>query len=168
MQVTFQGKPVNTVGALPSVGSNAPELTLVKTDLSLIHLKDLKGQNVILNIFISIDTSVCALSVRKFNEEAAKLPNTTILCVSMDLPFAHKRFCAAEHLEKVIPVSAFRNPEFGKNYGVTISEGPLSQLLSRAIVIIDPKGKILYTEQVAEITDEPNYQAALDATLLHS
>ncbi len=162
MQINFQGKPVKTAGMLPKVGTEAPKFTLVKTDLSPIQLNDLSGKHCILNIFISIDTSVCATSTRKFNEAASKMSNTSILCVSMDLPFALKRFCGAENLNNVIPVSAFRDPEFGKNYGVTIMEGPLAGLLSRAIVIIDPKGKILHTEQVPEIGDEPNYQAALD------
>lgn len=163
MQITFQGKPVNTFGKHPSIHSNAPDFTLVKTDLSPLTLQSLKGKNVILNIFVSIDTSVCAASVKRFNEEAAKHPDTTVLCISMDLPFALKRFCGAENLNNVLAVSAFRNPEFGKNYGVVIIDGPLEQLLSRAVVLINPAQEIVYCEQVPEITHEPNYEAVLSA-----
>jgi thiol peroxidase len=159
--ITLKGNPVNTIGNLPSKSSQAPAFTLTKTDLSELSLKDLAGQFVILNIFPSLDTPTCATSTRKFNTEANKLKNTQILCVSMDLPFAQKRFCAAEGLDKVVPVSAFRHPEFGDAYGVKITDGPLAGLLSRAVVVIDPQGKVIYTEQVAEIADEPNYAAAL-------
>jgi thiol peroxidase len=136
---------------------------VTKTDLSEISFADLKGKNIILNIFPSIDTPTCAMSVRKFNESANKLNNTVILCVSADLPFAQKRFCGAENLTNVMPVSVFRHPEFGKNYGVTLVDGPLAGLLSRVVVIIDAAGNITYTQQVAEITEEPNYPAALAA-----
>lgn len=158
MQITFKGSPVQTIGELPQVGTKAPDFSLVKTDLSTLSLKDLAGKNVLLNIFISLDTPVCAESVAKFNQKANQLPNTVVLCVSMDLPFAHARFCSSKGLENVTPVSAFRNPEFGRNYGLTIKEGPLAQLLARAVVLINPKGEIAYTELVSEITHEPNYE----------
>lgn len=161
MQITFQGNPVRTIGELPMLHTEAPDFTLVKTDLSPIRLQDLKGKNIVLNIFISVDTAVCAASVKKFNQDAAKFPNTSILCVSMDLPFAQQRYCAAQNIENVIATSAFGHPEFGKNYGVTIIEGPLAQLLSRAVVVINPELKIIYREQVSEITHEPNYDAVL-------
>jgi len=160
-KITFQGHIIHTIGNLPGKPTPAPTFTLTKTDLSEISLADLAGQTLILNIFPSMDTPTCAASVRKFNNEAAKLKNTQILCVSMDLPFAQKRFCGAEGIDKVIPVSAFRHPEFGDDYGVKIMEGKLTGLLARAIVIINGDGKVIYTEQVNEITEEPNYEAAL-------
>ncbi len=163
MQVFFKGTPLQTTGQLPEVGSVAPDFTLVKTDLNNITLKELRGKNIILNIFISIDTAVCATSVRKFNETVSKLNNTVVLCISQDLPFAQQRFCGAEELLNVIPVSTFRTPEFGKNYGVTLMDGPLANLLARAIVIIDPNQKVIYTEQVSELTNEPDYNNALKA-----
>lgn len=159
MQITLQGSPIHTVGELPPLNSKAPDFTLVKTDLNPITLQDLKGQYIVLNIFVSIDTSVCATSVKKFNQDASKYPNTTVICVSMDLAFAQQRFCAAQNIDNVISASAFRNPEFGKDYGVTITDGPLSQLLSRAAVVIDPDQKIIYREQVVEMTHEPDYEA---------
>lgn len=162
-KITFQGNPVNTVGDLPGKGEHAPHFTLAKTDLSDATLEDYKGKRVILNIFPSIDTSVCAASVRRFNEEAGKMDNTAVLCISADLPFAHNRFCEADGLKNVVPLSVFRSPDFGKDYGVMIKDGPLAGLMSRAIVIIDETGKIIYTEQVPEITSEPDYGAALDA-----
>lgn len=162
MAITFKGAAINTIGNLPTVGNKAPDFTLVKTDLSNLQLKDFAGKNIILNVFVSLDTPVCAASIRKFNQEAAKLANTVIICASMDLPFAHQRFCSTENIDKVIPASNFRNPEFGKAYGLTIIDGPLAQLLSRAIIAIDKDQKVVYTEQVAEITHEPNYQAVLD------
>lgn len=162
MQIKAQGKTISTAGMLPKVGSVAPQFTLVKPDLSNVQLKEFLGKNVILNIFVSVDTGVCAESIRKFNEAASKLNDVVVICISVDLPFAQKRFCATENLNNVFPASAFRNPEFGKNYGVTMMEGPLSHLLSRAIVIIDPQGKVIYTEQVPDVGNEPNYQAALE------
>lgn len=161
--ITLKGNPVNTVGELPAVGSAAPEFSAVKTDLSECSLSDLKGKKVVLNIFPSIDTGVCAMSTTKFNAEAGKLDNTVVVCVSVDLPFALGRFCGAEGLEDVVPVSVFRNPEFGTGYGVTIADSPLAGLLSRSVVVIDEEGKVVYTEQVGETTDEPNYEAALAA-----
>jgi len=160
-QITFKGNPTNTVGDLPQVGSPAPDFKLTKSDLTDITLKDLRGKRVVLNIFPSIDTPVCAASVRKFNAEADKLANTIILCVSEDLPFAHSRFCAAEGLKKVVTASDFRTREFGKKYGVEITNGPLAGLLARAVVVLDETGEVFYTEQVPEITREPNYANAL-------
>ena len=161
--ITLKGNPVSTVGELPAVGSSAPSFSGIKTDLSECTLADLAGKKVVLNVFPSIDTGVCAASTRHFNEAAGSLDNTVVVCVSVDLPFALGRFCGAEGLENVIPLSVFRNPEFGSGYGVTIADGPLAQLLSRAVVVIDESGKVVYTEQVPEITQEPNYEAALEA-----
>ncbi|HEV2523643.1 MAG TPA: thiol peroxidase [Gammaproteobacteria bacterium] len=161
MDITFKGAPVHTIGALPIIGATAPDFTLVKTDFSILTLKELAGKNIVLNIFLSIDTAVCAHSVTKFNSALDKLENTLVLCVSMDLPFALERFCAAENLKHVIPVSAFRNPEFGRDYGVILTDGTLKGLLSRAIVVIDPNQKIKYIEQVSELTNKPNYDAVL-------
>ncbi|KPJ99749.1 MAG: thiol peroxidase [Desulfobacterales bacterium SG8_35] len=160
-KITLQGNPVQTIGNLPAVGMEAPSFTLVKTDLSEAGLKDFAGKNIILNIFPSLDTSVCAASVRRFNKEASASPDTVVLCISADLPFAHKRFCEAEGLNEVIPLSVFRSPEFGRSYGVTFKNGPLAGLLSRAVVIIDKSGTVAYAEQVPEITQEPDYDAAL-------
>jgi thioredoxin-dependent peroxiredoxin len=160
-QIKLEGNPVTTVGKLPDVGATAPSFKLVKTDLSEATLKDFAGKNIILNIFPSLDTSVCAASVRRFNKEAGESPNTVVLCISADLPFAHQRFCEIEGINDVVPLSVFRFPEFGRDYGVTISSGPLTGLLSRAVVIIDTSGKVAYTEQVPEITQEPDYDAAL-------
>lgn len=162
-EIKFKGNTVHTKGNLPTIGTNAPDFTLTKTDLSELSLKDLTGKKLLLNIFPSIDTGVCATSVRTFNKEAADLTNTLILCISADLPFAQARFCGAEGLDKVTPISDFRHKEFGDRYGVRIAEGALAGLLSRAIVIIDAHGKIAYTEQVAEIAQEPDYKAALTA-----
>jgi thiol peroxidase len=159
--ITLMGNPVQTMGTLPEVGNNAPDFTLTKTDLSDITLKECLGKKIILNIFPSVDTPTCAASVRHFNETANKLNNVLILCVSADLPFAQKRFCGAENLTRVLPVSSFRHPEFGKHYGVTIVNGPIAGLLSRAIVVLDEKGKVIYTQQVPEISEEPDYQAVL-------
>ena len=161
--ITLKGNPISTVGELPSNGSAAPSFNTVKTDLSACALADFSGKKVILNIFPSIDTGICATSTRRFNQDAASLENTVVICVSADLPFALGRFCGAEGLEAVIPVSTFRNPEFGTDYGVTITDGPLAGLLSRAVVVIDESGNVIYTEQVPEITQEPNYEAALAA-----
>jgi thioredoxin-dependent peroxiredoxin len=161
MEVTLKGSPVHTLGQLPNMGVIAPEFTLVKTDFSDLNLKEFKGKNLVLNIFLSIDTPVCANSVAKFNQALDKLKDTEVLCVSMDLPFALERFCSAKNLKHVIPVSAFRNPAFGRDYGVTLSDGNLKGLLSRAIVVIDPNQKIKYIEQVPELTHEPNYEAVL-------
>jgi len=139
----------------------APDFLLTKTDLSDVTLRDYQGQRVILNIFPSIDTGVCATSVRRFNSEIDRLENAVCLCASLDLPFAHARFCGAEGLEKVIPVSELRNREFGDRYGVRIVDGPLAGLLARAVVVIDEKGMVIYRQQVPEIKEEPDYEAAL-------
>lgn len=165
-QITLQGKPIETIGELPEVGASALNFALTKTDLSDVTLLDFPDKQVVLNIFPSIDTSVCAASVRRFNKEAGEMDNTVVLCVSADLPFAHDRFCEVEGLHNVIPLSVFRSPEFGIDYGITITTGPLKGLLSRAIVVIDVAGQILYTEQVPEITQEPDYGAALTALTL--
>src|SRR5690554_4903326 len=161
-KITFKGNEVNTVGSLPEVGEKAQDFTLVATDLSDKRLSDYKGKNIILNIFPSINTGVCATSVRKFNEEASKLDDTVVLCISKDLPFAQSQFCAAEGIENVEMLSDFRS-NLGEDYGVQMTEGPLKGLLSRAIIVVNPEGKVTYTEQVGEVTDEPNYEAALKA-----
>lgn len=162
-KISFKGGEVNTIGTLPSKGTQAPNFTLVNGQLAEVSLSDYKGKTVVLNIFPSLDTSVCAASVRKFNQEAAKLNNTVVLAVSADLPFAAGRFCTAEGIENVTPVSVFRSPEFGKDYGVLMTDGPLKGLLARAVVVIDPKGNISYIELVPEITQEPNYQTAINS-----
>lgn len=159
--ITLGGNPINTTGELPKTGSKAADFKLIKTDLSTATLADFAGSKLVLNIFPSIDTGTCAASVRKFNEKAGALGNTKVLCISRDLPFAQKRFCGAEGLENVINLSDFNSGAFGKNYGLEILEGPLAGLHSRAIVVIDENGVITHTEQVAEIADEPNYDAAL-------
>jgi len=159
--ITFKGFSVETSGELPQVGSKAKDFTLVKNDLSETNLTSYEGRNVVLNIFPSIDTQVCALSVRRFNTEAGKRENTVVLCVSADLPFAQKRFCGAEGLKNVIMLSTFRNYDFGNDYGVVMTNGPLKGLMSRAVVVIGTDGVVKYTEQVSELTQEPDYDAAL-------
>lgn len=162
--ITFKGNAFNTAGELPTVGSDCPAFTLVKADLSEVSLADFSGKKLILNIFPSIDTGTCATSVRRFNKEASKLNNTAVLCVSADLPFAAGRFCGAEGIENVETASSFRS-SFGQDFGATITSAPLTGLLSRAIVVIDTSGKVVYTEQVAETTEEPNYEKAIAATI---
>ena len=161
--VTLKGNNINTSGNLPTIGSQAPDFTLVKADLSTGSLSDYKGKAVVLNIFPSIDTGTCAQSVRQFNKELNEIDNVTVLCISRDLPFAQARFCGAEGLDNVINLSDFRNNSFGKAYGLDFIDGPLEGLHSRAIVVIDKNGVITHTEQVAEIVDEPNYKAAFQA-----
>ncbi len=161
--VTLKGNTCNLIGELPINGSNAPDFTLVSGELEAIGLSDYSGKKVILNIFPSIDTDVCAASVRKFNAEASKLDNTVVLCISKDLPFAQSRFCGAEGLENVITLSDFRSHAFGNVYGLTITDGPLEGLLTRAVILIDEAGKIIYSELVPEIAQEPDYTAALAA-----
>lgn len=158
--VTLQGNAVSTIGELPATGTKAPDFTLVKGDLSDITLASLQGKRVVLNIFPSIDTGTCATSVRKFNEQAASLENTVVLNVAADLPFAMARFCGAEGIENAEVGSCFRS-DFGQDYGVKFADGPLAGLLSRAVVVINEQGDVVHTEQVAEIVDEPNYDAAL-------
>lgn len=160
-KITLKGNPINTIGNLPKTGTKAPEFTLVKDDLSVKKLSDYKGKRLVLNIFPSIDTGTCAASVRHFNADASKLKNTIVLCISKDLPFAQKRFCGAEGLNDVHNLSDFRTGQFGKDYGVEIIDGPLAGLESRAVVVVDEEGKVIYTQQVGEIVDEPNYEAAL-------
>ncbi|TLP79791.1 thiol peroxidase [Maribacter sp. ACAM166] len=163
--ITLKGSAVHTVGSLPASGEKAPDFQLTKNDLSTVKLSDYEGSRVVLNIFPSVDTGTCAQSVRQFNQEAAELDNTIVLCVSKDLPFAQARFCGAEGIENVEMLSDFKDGNFGKSYHVDFSDGPLAPLHSRAVVVVDEKGTILYTEQVTEITEEPNYKAALEALM---
>ncbi len=162
-QVTLGGNAVNTIGDLPAVGSEAPGFKLTKTDLADVSLKDYAGKKVILNIFPSVDTDVCATSVRKFNEAAGDIAGVAVLCISADLPFALKRFCGAEGLDKVEPLSTMRGGTFGKDYGVRLIDGPLEGILARSIVVVDADGKVTYTQLVPEITQEPDYDKALAA-----
>jgi thiol peroxidase len=160
-KISFQGAPVNTIGELPPSGVSAPDFELVNADLSTISIDSYAGKKIVLNIFPSVDTPVCALAVKRFNEEAVKQNNTVVLCISMDLPFAQARFCGSEGLDNVIMLSDFRTGQFGKDYGVRIIDGPLQGLLSRAVVIIDENAKVLYSQLVEEITQEPDYESAL-------
>lgn len=162
-QTAFQGNPVSTSGNLPAVGSQAPDFKLVKGDLSEVSLSSLKGKKVVLNIFPSIDTGVCAASVRRFNKEASSLANTVVLCISRDLPFASGRFCSAEGLKDVVTASEYRNQDFSKAYGVLITDSAFAGLHARAVVVVDEKGVVKHTELVPEITQEPNYANALKA-----
>ncbi|NCD32398.1 MAG: thiol peroxidase [Spartobacteria bacterium] len=157
----LEGNSVQTCGELPATGSIAPAFALTKTDLSDVALADWKGKIIVLNVFPSVDTPVCAASVRRFNAEAAGRSDVVVLCVSMDLPFAHARFCGAEGLENVESLSAFRNPAFAESYGLGIVDSPVKGLLARAVIIIDEKGVVKYTELVPEITQEPDYASAL-------
>lgn len=159
--ITLGGNPVNTNGELPKVGSKATDFQLLKTDLSVATLADYAGSKVVLNIFPSVDTGTCAASVRAFNEKASALENTKVLCVSRDLPFAQKRFCGAEGLENVENLSDFKDGSFGKNYGLELIDSAFAGLHSRVVIVLDENGTVKYTEQVAEIANEPNYEAAL-------
>lgn len=161
--VYFQGQPCHTYGLLPCVGDKAPCFTLVDTNLKELRCTDFQGRNLVLNVFPSLDTEVCATSVRKFNGKAAEIPNFTVINVSMDLPFAAKRFCAAEGIDNVIVASAFRCPLFSQKYGLQLIDGPLAGLLARAVIVMDGDRKIIYRELVDEITTEPDYKAALAA-----
>ena len=161
--ITLGGNPINTIGELPKVGSKAPNFKLVKTDLSIATLADYAGSKLVLNIFPSIDTGTCAASVRTFNAKASALENTKVLCISRDLPFAQKRFCGAEGLENVENLSDFRDGSFGKDYGLEMAESVLAGLHSRVVIVLDENGIVKYAEQVPEIADEPNYEAALNA-----
>lgn len=163
--VTLKGNTINTLGELPTVGSSAPDFILTKTDLSLTTLTNYKGKKVVLNIFPSIDTGTCAQSVRQFNKEASELKNTVVLCVSKDLPFAQARFCGAEGIDNVEMLSDFREGSFGRSYGLEFTDGPLQSLHSRAVVVIDDNGQVVYNELIPEIVDEPNYKAALEALM---
>ncbi len=162
-EITHKGQAVHTIGRLPVTGSDAPGFTLVKTDLTETSLNDYRGKKVILNIFPSIDTSTCAASERRFNEAVGDLKGAVVISVSMDLPYALRRFCAAEGIAAVIPGSAFRSPGFGKDYGVLMTDGRMKGLFSRAVVVIDEQGRVVYSEQVPEINREPDYAAALRA-----
>jgi len=161
--VKLKGNDFSTIGDLPATGTPAPAFTLTGVNLADITSDSLKGKKVVLNIFPSVDTGTCASSVRKFNSEAAALENTTVVCVSRDLPFAQNRFCGAEGLENVVSASDFRTGDFGRSFGVQIQDGPLAGLLSRAIVVLNEEGHVVYTQQVAETVDEPDYAAALAA-----
>ncbi len=161
-QTALGGNPVHTVGELPTVGAPSPTFQLTAVDLSDLGLQDFAGKNVVLNIFPSIDTPTCATSVRTFNKRAADLDNTVVLCVSADLPFAQKRFCGAEGIDNVQVASSFRS-DFGTAYGVKMVDGRLAGLLARAVVVLDPQGKVTYTELVPEIAKEPDYDAAIGA-----
>jgi thiol peroxidase len=162
-KITLQGNPVNTSGDLPAKGTKAPEFSLVKSDLSSLSLSELTGKKLLLNIFPSLGTSVCATALRKFNQLAAGMTNSMVLAISKDLPFVHKDFCAAEGITDVITLSGFRDTAFGKAYGVHILDGLFAGLYARSVVIIDETGKVIYTQLVPEIGDEPDYDAALDA-----
>jgi thiol peroxidase len=162
-KISSRGEIVETSGELPDVGSAAPEFSLRKADLSAVTLADYAGVRLVLNIFPSIDTPTCAKSVRQFNERAARMPNTRVLCVSADLPFALGRFCGAEGIANVETASVYRAPEFGLDYGVYMAEGRLGGLLARAVVVIDESGKVIYRELVPEIAQEPDYEAVMGA-----
>jgi len=162
-ELTLHNNKIKSIGDLPKIGEKAPVFKLVKNDLSLAKLNQYKGTRLILNIFPSLDTPTCAASVRKFNEEASKLENTKILCISRDLPFAQERFCGTEGIKNVETLSDFNNGKFSKNYKLTIKNGPLKNLFSRVVIVLNEEHKIIYTEQVKEITNEPNYEKALNA-----
>lgn len=161
--ITLGGNPIHTSGELPKVGAKLADFKLVKSDLSIATLSDFAGTNLVLNIFPSIDTGTCATSVRTFNTTASKLENTKVLCISRDLPFAQKRFCGAEGIENVVNLSDFKDGSFGKTNGLEIVDGVLAGLHSRCIIVVDASGSVIYTEQVSEIANEPNYEAALAA-----
>ena len=162
-KITLRGNPVNTSGSLPEKGSKAPAFSLVKSDLSTLTLDELAGKKVILNISPSLDTGICATAVRKFNVLAAGRENTVVLAITKDLPFAHGRFCSTEGISNVVTLSGFRDSAFGKAYGVDILDGPMAGLYARSIVVIDEEGKVVYTELVPEIVQEPDYDKALAA-----
>lgn len=159
--ITLKGNTIHTKGNIPAVGTQAPDFTLVKNDLSKTSLSDFKGHRLVLNIFPSIDTGTCAASVRQFNMQAAGLDGVYVLNISRDLPFAQGRFCGAEGIDRAISLSDFATGQFGQDYELEIVDGPLAGLHSRVVLVLDEKGKILYTEQVSELVDEPNYEAAL-------
>jgi thiol peroxidase len=160
-QITLKGNAIQTIGELPAKGTKAPDFELVKNDLSKVSLKDFAGKRLVLNIFPSLDTGTCAASVRHFNKEAANLENTKVLCISRDLPFAQARFCGTEGIENAITVSDFATGKFGQDYQLEISTGPLANLHSRSVVVLDENHQVIYSQQVPEIVDEPNYDAAL-------
>jgi len=162
-KITLRGNPINTSGSLPEKGSKAPAFSLVKSDLSTLTLDELAGKKIILHISPSLDTGICATAVRKFNVVAAGMENTVVLAITKDLPFAHGRFCSTEGIDNVTTLSGFRDTSFGKAYGVDILDGPMAGLYARSIVVIDEKGKVVYTELVPEIVQEPDYDRALAA-----
>ena len=160
-QITLGGNAINTIGNLPAVGEKAPNFELVNNDLAISKLSDYIGTKLVLNIFPSVDTGTCAASVRKFNEKASQLENTKVLCISRDLPFAQKRFCGAEGLENVESLSDFKSGSFGKDYGLEIADSAFAGLHSRVVIVVDENGIVKYVEQVQEVANEPNYDAAL-------
>ena len=161
-KITLQGNPIKTVGKLPKKGRKAKKFSMIANDLSKVKLKDFKGQRLVLNVFPSLDTGTCAQSVREFNKRVAELENTKVLCISRDLPFAQARFCGTEGIDNAITLSDFNKGKFGKKYGLTMKTGPLKYLFSRVVIVLDENHKIIYTEQVPEIVDEPNYEKALE------
>ena len=161
--VTLKGSPIHTNGELPAVGAKAPDFQLTTVDLKDVGLGEWKGKKKILNIVPSLDTSVCATSTRKFNESAGKMPNTVVLVISADLPFASKRFCTTEGLQNVVPLSLVRGKHMAKDYGVFIEDGPLAGLAARAVVVLDENDKVVYRQLVPEIGQEPDYDKALAA-----
>jgi thiol peroxidase len=163
--ITLKGQPIHTSGSLPARGTRAPEFVLTKNDLTDVSLKDFAGKKKLLNIVPSLDTGVCAASTKRFNQEASRVPGTAILVVSCDLPFAQKRFCEAEGITNVVALSELRARRFGEDYGVRIVDGPLAGLFSRAVVVVDEKDQVIYTEQVPEIGQEPDYTKALAALM---
>lgn len=161
--ITFKGNPVHTLGALPSTGKTAPAFRLTTADLGDVGLDRFAGKKKILNIVPSLDTGICAMSARRFNQEVSSLPDTVLLNISADLPFAQKRFCDSEKLTHIVTLSTMRSPAFGKDYGVVMTDGPLAGLLSRAVLVLDKNDRVAYSEQVPEIAQEPDYAAALAA-----
>ncbi len=159
--IYFHGTPCHTYGNIPAVGSEAHCFSLVDKDLKDIRCTDYKGKRIVLNIFPSLDTPVCAMSVRRFNKEAAELDNVVVVCVSMDLPFAQARFCAANNIKNVEVASAFRSPKFTEDYGLQMIDGPLAGLLARAVIVINENGKVIFSDLVDEITHEPDYEGAV-------
>lgn len=162
-EITLQGNPIHTSGTLPVTGTEAAEFSLTGKDLSEVKLSDFKGKKAILNVFPSLDTGVCAASVRQFNQKVSDLDNTVVICISKDLPFAHGRFCTTEGIENVVTASEFKNYDFSKAYGLDIIDGPLAGLHSRCVIVVDAEGKVAYTEQVPEIAQEPDYEKAIEA-----
>ena len=162
-KITLEGKDISTNGELPAVGDTAPDFSLVKTDMSDVSLADFKGKRKVLDIAVSLDTGICADSARRFNEEADKFPNSVMLVITADLPFAQSRFCTEANTDKVITLSMMRNRNFAKDYGVLMTDGPLAGITARAVVVLSEDGKVLYTQLVPEIADEPDYDAALAA-----
>jgi len=162
-QITLKGNPIHTNGELPAIGTRAPGFSLTKTDLSDFSLADYAGKKVVLNIFPSIDTPVCSVAARRFNNEISRFDNAVVICASRDLPFAHARFCAAEGLKNIVSASELRSLSFGEAYGVRIVDGPLAGLLARAVLVIDTGGKVIYRQLVPEIGQEPDYEKALAA-----